>query len=446
MGHSIRIALALPALALAAFAAGCSGLADGKADEASAAAPPPNATAGEVVPLRIPALEDTEVTLEAAPGAACTLRAEPKATGDAGQLLFADALGQVRLHMRTTTREPSRFALDCESSAGAKTTVYELQPGALDAEAKRALSVHRELSLPMRPALSGDPALLTDAQVLAHGLPPRPDRTRDAAAYARWLDLAATPVRVLPSVEGQRVARPGGAASEGRIRPLGPQVGRMNWPYEAEITAFPNWPQQYYEVEGEWTLPQVSPNPGPTKASIAVGLDEWSSTDPIQVGTSEWTYVDFWGGWVDTNTSAWTSNNYGMSGVFTPNIGDDIWAWEYIGDSTGYPNANGGYVWYNIDDTTLGIWSSTHSQLPVPFRGQSAEWLVTVPSNQSLADFQQFTMSSTVAWDTTGASFTPSTAFKTEIITMESNRGAALCVPSIQAPSESILFTWLNGA
>jgi hypothetical protein len=155
-------------------------------------------------PSRVPAVHPipsapTKVLVPASFSALPELQCKLYPAGsDASKALtvFTDDDGYARFHaVRATASDAvQRLALDCTNSAG-KSYSYSVDLAADDTFAPRPLNLANERGID-RPALKGDPLSYSQSELIQAGYAPRPDPT-DTGAYARWLEAAAAPGRML---------------------------------------------------------------------------------------------------------------------------------------------------------------------------------------------------------------------------------------------------------
>jgi hypothetical protein len=393
----------------------CSGTPDGTAGQVPTGPQERPAADALSLKLRVPAGAETPVTLDAEPGAACVLHGSASDAAD-GLPLAADASGQVRVHLRPNAETPSTLLLDCEVNGRAiATKTYVVEAGAADEAPSGAASPRPEAVLAERPALSGDPAQFTDAELVARGFPLRPDATKAPDAYAKWLELASKPARIVPMTTAtmprqHRAARPGVAepgAQEDRVQEN---------PYYGSTS--PNWcgyavtnPGAYYQyIVGAWAVPTVTPEPGSffspwyiNYSSVWVGLDGYGTPDVVQAGTEQDTQTI--AGITATNYYAWTENYpaYPLGAQVSVYPGDLVYTYVWVGLADGTATPFGSYGWYYIYNFSRGTVSYTSSPLAYPFAGSTAEWIVEKPAvstiSYGLANFHQVAMYGSYVYD-----------------------------------------------
>jgi peptidase A4-like protein len=137
-------------------------------------------------------------SVEAAPGLQCTLHPAGSPSSD-GLTVFTNNDGIARFHaVRAKHDDAARtLTLDCTDSAG-KSTSYPVDLASDETFASRPLDLAKEPGAD-RPALAGDPLGYTELQLIRAGYGVRPDPIKNPAAYARWLEAASKPARLLPA-------------------------------------------------------------------------------------------------------------------------------------------------------------------------------------------------------------------------------------------------------
>src|SRR5262249_40525313 len=113
----------------------------------------------------------------------------------------------------------------------------------------------------IRPALVGDPMLLSESELLQRGYPPRPDQEKAPEAYAAWLRAVSRPsVQVTPKVilRADRFHGPAKIANEPNIT----NDAFNNWcGYANETNGLGADNSPFNWVMGEWIVPAVVPEP-----------------------------------------------------------------------------------------------------------------------------------------------------------------------------------------
>jgi hypothetical protein len=144
-------------------------------------------------------------------------------------------------------------------------------------------------------------------------------------------------------------------------------------------------------VQGEWRVPFVSGESGgaQTYSSVWVGLDGYGLKDLVQCGTEQDAAETIFGTF--TSYYAWTEvvPNQTEQQIFNVNQSDLIFAYVFVGDSTGHVNPSGGYAWFYVHDSTsgqslgtstaLGCTKATATCGSAHFTGSTAEWIVERP-------------------------------------------------------------------
>jgi len=278
-------------------------------------------------------------SVRALPGLQCQLHTTGSATTQ-GVTVFTNGDGYARFYaVRATADDPARrLALNCKDPAG-KTTSFTVDLASEDTFTPRPIDLSKEPGTD-RPALKGDPLTYSEGQLIQAGYGVRPDPTKDAAAYARWLDAASKPARLL-----------------GDNKPLqrkhGPRVTTSSdglWTGSV-LTGAPD----YSLVEATFNVPTGIPGgDGTTDTVISVWVGVGGGTG--QAGLMQ-DGIDVWS---TPTTASYNSfqeyccgdSNQTNGGGFSPNPGDQLYAQAWYCDATGNRNINGGYGCAFVQDMT----------------------------------------------------------------------------------------------
>lgn len=304
-------------------------------------------------------------SVRALPGLQCQLHTAGSAATE-GVRVFTNGDGYARFYaVRTTANDAARrLALNCKDSAG-KTTSYTVDLASEDTFAPRSIDLSKEPGTD-RPALKGNPLSYTEAQLIEAGYGVRPDPSKSAAAYARWLDAASKPARLL-----------------GDKRPLlhkhGPNVTTSSdglWTGSV-LTGLP----EYSLVEATFNVPTGIPSgDGTTDTVVSVWVGVGGGTG--QVGLMQ-DGIDVW---TTPTTASYNSfqeyccgdANQTSGGGFSPNPGDQLYAQAWYCDATGNRNINGGYGCAFVQDLTSTATLSCTSATGSPCASVKANALCSV--------------------------------------------------------------------
>jgi len=223
--------------------------------------------------------------------------------------------------------------------------------------------------LELRPALTGDPLLITAQELLDRGYGPRPDPIKNPDGYKRWLAAATVPMYQLRTSK-HAVQRPrhGSAAvrasfleetgesaemPEGSIS-VGPS-NDANWTgailtgsYQKGTTAAKT--SGYVWNEDTFSVPTVGPGGGSTQLSMWSGLDNVFQSIVWAYGTTSiGSYSIHRQNFYATNGEG-TLDGQGVD--FTPDAGDVVEVIEWYCDAKGNLKMAGGYGCTNITDYT----------------------------------------------------------------------------------------------
>jgi hypothetical protein len=402
MHKMIRAFLTLPtaagAVSTAAIIAGCSTSAG------------PSATAGPVATADAPPSQGQSLAAaryQAASvvvpgGGGCLLHpqgvTDPKRT--ASLRVDADGVARFNALRATAPAATTRLELDCTDSAGKKTT-YPVDLMAPETFAQRPFDPARA-GLELRPALVGDPLSFTQEELSNKDYGIRPDPVAAPAQYARWLQIATTPMHKLRSVDVHLApadatagaAIPVGGADAGPITP--------NASIDVEPWASAGWTgailtgsyqpasqQAYAYAQASFTVPSATPATGNTQMSIWSGLDAqvFQAIVWVQVIGSTPTYF------LARQCFNCTGGGGNTQGVnFTPNAGDSMQSEVWYCDAAGNINMQGGYECSKIVDFTQNVeWDCTKagdptcpSEVipPTSFHGQYADFVVELDTDE----------------------------------------------------------------
>jgi hypothetical protein len=315
------------------------------------------------------------VTVSTSPGAVCA--AHPAGDNDPSKELhlYGDWQGLTRFFVvRPPASENGAISLDCQVDGKLVTYPIDLHSPTLF---QPASSTARSASLPVRPALKGDPMLPTQEALRSAGYPLRPDPSRAPDLYARWLAAVSKETTVVPA---NLVADPNPKHVHGN--------GTTSTTYDTPWAGLElNARVTYVATIAEWFMPSaVSSNTNFQEANLWTGLDGDSS-----VGGSSAVIQ----GGVEIDTVSWDALSYSpwveyfnltpeyYSGV-GPNANDEILFTVYAGNAAGNVDASGGYGWFEYEDVTQSVTSKAAVAAPAlnqggvnfQFNGATAEYVL----------------------------------------------------------------------
>jgi hypothetical protein len=406
------------------------------------------------------------VAIRTIPNAACRLTTLDAPESVPGLPVSSDSDGVARFQLRpdSLAGDHEDLRLRCSDASGLKTdtqvrvTVGERGDPTLQAlyESSRGAS---------RPAVERDPRTLSQAEIAARGLPPRPDPTSAPEAYAVWTTIVTMPMR--------RIAQSG--------TPPNANIFDVNqtdsvWSGVAAITG------SYAAVGATWNVPTVIPDPSLANnqcdaISVWVGIDgdNLGNHDLIQDGTHSLyckagamtTYT--YDAWIETIGQMTGGQPTGAVSQFTVNPGDLLFAetWECTAGANGSwsINLSGTSGCFYVADITRAVESLQEVATPVntcgtshnqtcTVTGASAEWIVerpfrTVGGVPTQTDFGKFNSTGSMSISNTFATRTvsgelPNVTFDSQsnqVITLINGSTTALSTPDASSPP-NITFTW----
>ena len=311
-----------------------------------------------------------QVEFRTQPGAACTAPASKP-----GHEVYADADGLVRFGMRPlkAIAAVSSFVLTCRLHGSVVKTV-PIQAMHLAGEAPAEAVAAQAAPAPVtqgdvaaaKTRLGFDFETATKEQLLAHDLPPRPDRTD---AYAGWLRVVTTPTKRILH-QGVATPRYHQASTTSRI-----------W----SGYAIAGSSHEFETASGEWYIPQISTDCGGPgcNASVWPGVDGFGTNDVIQDGSESYLYFDMCSdtGCYDAVDGYYVWYEYYPNSemyVFQAGANDDVWceAW-----ATSPTSSSSGGGFYCKDNTTQWV-LSTSVGIPsgATFAGSTVEWILEAPT------------------------------------------------------------------
>jgi hypothetical protein len=354
---------------------------------------------GAPVAQTIAPARTSAVAVDTLPNAVCTLRGQDDSGAVRTMVLYADDLGQVKFHARTEadTDNPARLNLQCETGGEVMEHAIELRANAAVAESDAAARLNARTRKPgrVRPALSGDPMLPSDEELLSRGYPPRPDPEQSPEAYATWLRIVSSE---FTTVEAKTVTtdRSHGIPTSPVRRGFLPSTGNSsNWSgfvvYQDPRLLDLNPPKPYDFASAEWYVPGVQGQPFiQDESSLWVGLDGWGSKDVLQDGTEQQAMSIFIGSW-------WSITSYYAWAEFFPlgeqritnfdvEPGDHMFGQVWMGNAGSKPRMDGAFGVCLIYNLTRGTNTLVYITPPAgtTFSGNTAEWIMERPAINSV--------------------------------------------------------------
>ena len=328
-------------------------------------------------------------SVQAFPGLQCSLYPEGSAPSS-GLTVFTDDDGYARFHaVRAAAGDKvQRLTLDCKDAAGGP-AIFSVDLTSDDTFAPRPLNLANERGTD-RPALIGDPVSYSQTELIQAGYGLRPDPEESPEAYARWLESALTPGRILEA------KRPNSSVSHTVKKP----TPGCCW-VGSVLGGSPN----YISVEGNFNVPTAIPGGDETtgtEISIWNGLGGYNTgSGLIQAGVNiqTGTFTAAYGSWREFCCGPGGDSN-GYGGAFTPNPGDKIYDQNWYCDAAGNANIAGGYGCNFVHDLTTGAILSCTSPSGSPC------WSAYVHSGMTLGVDAEF-----VIENQDGGCCKPSTAF-----------------------------------
>jgi len=246
-----------------------------------------------------------------------------------------------------------RLTLDC-TAAHEQSKTYSV-----DLRSEATFQPHpfdgSRTTLATRPALTGDPRRLTQAELVAAGYGLRPDPTQNPDAYQRWLAAASVLVYKLRSdqtlvwfpISRQRYLAFAEDPPESVIKK--PSVGWtgpiLYGSFQKKATAAETI--SYGASSATLVVPKLTPGPN-AAATIWNGLD---NVFQAIVDVTQTPSIAYFG--IHHQTFDKHSGHTDTAGTrFTPRTGDHISMEEWYCDAKGNLNLNGGYECTNMVDIT----------------------------------------------------------------------------------------------
>jgi Peptidase A4 family len=393
----------------------------------------------------------TAIHIQTMANAVCALHPEDANAGEQSLKVFADDEGVVRFQVRpaSASDKTARFVAECEVNGKVMAHHIELRAASDPSPGFPAVPTFQpNPARPkgvVRPALEGDPMLLSDSELLQRGYPYRPDPKKAPEAYAGWLAAVSRPSI---GIAAKLVARPDRFHGPARIIP------QNNWcGFALAGGSYPfNW------VMGEWVVPTVFPEPAQgflgntaTYSSLWIGLDGDGSGDVVQDGTEQETHLYFGGAWTVQSDYAWyewypTAEQ--AIANFPVKANDFIFSEVAVVNANGLRDANGNTGWFYLDNLTNGQFTVITTPMPgnTAFFGSSADWIMERPTvNGMLPDLSRFLPALMWSAAATRQNGDYPLVFQESYdqFNMVDNVGKPMCTPQQTGPS-SMQFLWSN--
>jgi hypothetical protein len=394
------------------------------------------------------------VSVNSLPNAVCTLRAQDDSGAVRTLKLYADDQGEVRFHARPSaeTDSPPNLQLSCAANDQVMDHGIELRASTAGAaSAGRIRQAGRA-----RPALTGDPMLPSQEELLSRGYPLRPDPEKMPEAYATWLRMVTSEAT---EIEPRFVTRPGFRAPPPGVGPvrLPTASNSNNWsgfvlyrdPYILKVlNATP--PQPYVFASSEWYVPSVTGEQGVQDNSVLwVGMDGESTGDVLQDGTGHDAIGTSFLGikWTMASIYAWTEffpADLQQLTNFRVGPGDHMLGQVWMGNAGSKPTLTGVFGVCFLFNLTTGSYTYVYITPPAgtTFTGSSAEWIMERPAIDGvlpdLSDYGVATMFNAWAQRADGTVVHPSGNPCSLQVTMTNDAGATLS--SVARLSDSAMF------
>ena len=418
----------------------------------------PAHTAGPAVRQTVAPGTMSAISVNSLPNAVCTLRAQDDSGVVRTLKLYADDQGEVRFHVRPSaeTDSPPNLQLSCEANDQVMDHGIELRAStAAAASAGRIRQSGRA-----RPALTGDPMLPSQEELLSRGYPMRPDPEKMPEAYATWQRIVTSEAT---EIEPRVVTRPGFRA--GPPSPVGPfrlpsTTTSGNWsgfvlryPYIRSVLN-PYSPPPFVFASGEWFVPSVAGEQGvQDNSSLWVGMDGSGNSDVLQDGTGQDAIgTNFLGiKWTVASYFAWTEffpADAQQLTNFKISPGDHMLGQVWMGNAGSKPTFTGVFGVCYLFNLTTGTYTYVYITPPsgTTFTGISAEWIMERPTIDGvlpdLSDYGVAMILNAWAQRTDGTVMYPSGNSYSLQVTMANDVGVTLS--SVARLSDTaMVFNWL---
>jgi len=394
------------------------------------------------------------ISVNSLPNAVCTLRAQDDSGAIRTLKLYADDQGEVRFHVRPSaeTDNGPNVQLSCEANNQVMEHGVELRANA--AAAPAAVQVRQKGRV--RPALTGDPMLPSQEELVSRGYPMRPDPEQMAEAYATWLRMVSSETT---EVEPRTVTRPRVHAGPLPILPVLPSTkNSTNWSgfavYRDPRILDRNPLAPYVFASAEWYVPSVAGEQGIQDNSVLwVGMDGETTGDVLQDGTGQDAIgTNFLGiKWTMASIYAW-AEFFPLDMQVLPNFkvgpGDHMLGQVWMGNVGSVPTFSGALGVCFLFNLTHG--NSTYVYIAPPagttFTGSSAEWIMERPTIDGalpdLSDYGAAMMLNAWAQRTDGTVvFSSGNPYSVQI-TMTDDAGSIMSTVTRLSDS-SMVFNWL---
>lgn len=261
--------------------------------------------------------------------------------------------------------------MSCKGPSGVEEMIINF-PSLLDQQAEIRASIPPRTGGKVRPALEGDPDSYGTDELVSMRYPPRPDRERHPAAYAKWREMVTKPITMYspPTIAHPEISR---------------SLSYANDPAWSGV-AIHQSSTTYVEAEGSWVVPTEYNSNSTGYSSLWVGLDGVVTPGHltvVQCGTEQSNIYQ--GGYNYSEYYAWyewypnPSHHFASIDSYP---GDHIFAQVFVGNSDQDWTVNGDYGWFYIYDSDqgYGYFESDTKPTGKTFYGKSAEWVMERPS------------------------------------------------------------------
>lgn len=324
----------------------------------------------------------TPIIIQTLPDATCDLHAVGVAAAGHSLRINANGDGYLKFHVtpRVDAVEDDHMQIDCTSADKVATYLLHVRAGDAptpDMPAPQNLIPPPSGSKVLAALTEGEAQSVSRQELLARGYPPRPDTGASSDKYAKWLKAVSQPITLLPA---HRQAR-----TDISRRPSGLAEGLEQYPISNWSGMVGSQPQSTYTaIQAMWNVPEVvAGNATSTYSGFWVGIDGWITSDVVQAGTEQ-DFINSGRRYDYAHYSAWTeivpTEPYSQTVDITPNPGDSMTVYVWVGDSNGDPDLNGGYAWFYLYDSNQSQSVSSHVSLNGLYvSGTQAEWIMERP-------------------------------------------------------------------
>jgi hypothetical protein len=251
------------------------------------------APSGTPLSFKVPPHASSAMSFSTAPNVQCSVA--PANGSGSGQAftVYTNDEGTATFYVTPSQESSSAAQLVATCSSGDKQTI-EIRPVAgakpLVARAPSNAATNARLGYTVRPALTGDPMALSNAQLVKLKYPLRPDPQKAPGAYARWLKAVSKPATFIPpktvNVEG-RYHGPAKISADAGTTPR----QSANWSGYALYGGVNQ--RAFVWIQGDWNVPSLvggesGENGSGTFSALWIRLDgEGETNDVVMDGTEQ---------------------------------------------------------------------------------------------------------------------------------------------------------------